>query len=228
MEHDSNGCAALTAETCFPILAWMSLSGASPLNRIVLVRHGETVGESSIRYYGATDVELSGLGREQVRAARLALPGDGFGRVLTSPLWRAWESARIVFPNRPVQLLPELREIDFGDWEGLTAEEIRARDPIRYEDWQEGRPGFEFPGGERRADFQGRVDRAVDEMLACGLSSLLVVVHKGVIRAIARRLLETELPAGAPDLAGVVQLRRRASGAWWAPEPVSPRISNHS
>ena len=61
------------------------------LNRIVLVRHGETVGQSSIRYYGATAVALSARGREQVREAALALPGAAFDLVLTSPLSRAWE-----------------------------------------------------------------------------------------------------------------------------------------
>ena len=186
----------------------------SALNRIVLVRHGETVGESSVRYYGSTDVALSDLGREQARQARLALPGDDFPLFVTSPLARAWESARIVFPHAPARLLDELREIDFGDWEGLSADEIRARDPVRYEDWQQKRPGFEFPGGERRADFQARVDRAVDAMLASGVSSALAVVHKGVIRAIARRVTGVELPADAPPLGGLVQLTRRPSGVW--------------
>jgi broad specificity phosphatase PhoE len=187
----------------------------SALNRIVMVRHGETVGESSIRYYGATDVRLSDLGRQQAREARLALPGDAFPLVFTSPLSRAWESATIISFGDRVRILDELREIDFGDWEGLTAEEIRARDPIRYEDWQQKRPGFEFPGGERRADFQKRVDRAVDLMLDCGVSSALVVVHKGVIRAIARCILGgEELAEGVPELGAIVQLTRRASGRW--------------
>ena len=200
-----------------PILAEMPSPSASRLSRLVLVRHGETTGESSIRYYGATDIPLSDLGREQVQAARLEIPGDGFERVVTSPLSRAWESARIVFPSGPIHLAHGLREIDFGDWEGLTAEEIRERDPIRFEDWQAGHPSFDFPGGERRADFQARVDAAVDELLGLGIASALVIVHKGVIRAIARRLLQAELPEGAPDLGGVVQLTRRSSGEWWAP-----------
>ena len=185
------------------------------LNRIVLVRHGETVGQSSIRYYGATDVALSDRGREQVREAALALPGDAFDWVLTSPLSRAWESARMVAPNRSLRLLDELREIDFGRWEGLTAEEIRARDPIRYEDWQAGRPGFDYPGGERRADFQARVAQAVDWMLNSGQSSLLVVVHKGVIRAIVREVVGEELAEGLPELGGIVQLTRNVSGHWF-------------
>ena len=185
------------------------------LNRIVLVRHGETVGQSSIRYYGATDIGLSDLGRAQVREAALALPGDAFDWVLTSPLSRAWESARMVAPNRALRLLDELREIDFGRWEGLTAEEIQARDPIRYEDWQEGRPGFDYPGGERRADFQARVAQAVDWMLNSGQSSLLVVVHKGVIRAIVREVVGEELAEGLPELGGIVQLTRNVSGRWF-------------
>jgi len=68
-------------------------------NRIVLVRHGETVGQSSIRYFGATDVALSQRGREQMREAALALPGNAFPLVVSSPLSRAWESARIVAPR---------------------------------------------------------------------------------------------------------------------------------
>jgi broad specificity phosphatase PhoE len=193
-----------------PIIAAMS-----SLNRIVLVRHGETVGESSTRYYGATDVALSDLGREQVRRAALSVPGDAFPLVLTSPLSRAWESARLVAPSGSIRLLDELREIDFGQWEGLNAAEIRARDPIRFEDWQEKRPGFEFPGGERRAQFQARVDRAVDGMLAAEVSSILVVVHKGVIRAITRRVAGEELPDGHPELGGIVQLTRDVTGQWF-------------
>jgi broad specificity phosphatase PhoE len=183
-------------------------------NRIVLVRHGETVGESSSRYHGATDVALSELGREQVRRAYRSLPGDAFPLVLTSPLSRAWESARLLVPNGSIRLLDELREIDFGDWEGLTAEEIRARDPVRYEDWQSRRPGFEYPGGEPRAGFEERVHRAVDGMLSSDVFSLLVVGHKGVIRTIARRVVGEELPEGLPDLGAVLQLTRDVAGRW--------------
>ena len=194
------------------------------LNRIVLVRHGETVGQSSIRYYGATDVALSDRGREQVREAALALPGDAFDLVLTSPLSRAWESARMLAPNGSVRILDEFREIDFGRWEGLTADEIRARDPIRYQDWQQGRPGFEYPDGARRADFQARVDLAVEAMGAGGLRSILVVVHKGVIRAIVRKVVGEELAEGLPELGGSVQLTRDVSGRWFVGRHGNPAL----
>ena len=185
------------------------------LQRIALVRHGETVGQSSVRYYGATDVPLSDLGREQVRAAARSLPGDGFDLVMTSPLSRAWESATLVAPGRPIRLEADLREIDFGSWEGLTEAEIEARDPVRYRDWKQRHPAFDFPAGERRVDFQARVDRAVGTMLASCAASLLVVVHKGVIRAIARTLTGEELAEGLPPLGGVLQLTRDAAGGWF-------------
>lgn len=190
-----------------------SRSGAS-LNRIVLVRHGETLGESSIRYYGSTDVELSPRGCDQARRAGRLLPGDDFGLVITSPLSRAWTSAKLVMPNRSLQLEADLREVDFGDWEGLTGPEIEARDPIRYDDWKTGRAGFEYPRGEHYADFQARVDRVVDRILAYPYSSVLIVVHKGVIRAIVRRVTGDTLEGNLPELGEIIQLTRSVRGEW--------------
>jgi broad specificity phosphatase PhoE len=185
------------------------------LQRIVMVRHGETVGESSVRYYGATDIALSDLGRAQVRAAARRLPGDAFDLVVSSPLSRAWESATLVAPGRPVRLDPDLREVDFGLWEGLTAPEIEARDPVRYQDWTRKRPGFDYPDGERRVDFQARVARAVDAMLADRVASVLAVAHKGVIRTMVRKLTGEEPTEGLPPLGGVLQLSRGARGSWF-------------
>ena len=185
-------------------------------NRIVLVRHGETDGRSSTRYFGATDVRLSDLGRAQMRQAANRVPGDAFPLVLSSPLSRAWESAQLIAPpSGEVRLLDELREIHFGEWEGLTAEEIQARDPMRFEDWRARRPGFEYPGGERRADFDARIERAVLGMLASPVFSLLVVAHKGVIRTIVRRVAGEDLPEGLPELGAVVQLTRDVNRRWF-------------
>jgi broad specificity phosphatase PhoE len=69
------------------------------LSRLILVRHGETAGQSSIRYYGVTDVPLSELGRDQARQARLRIPGETFETVWASSLCRAWESAQIIAPK---------------------------------------------------------------------------------------------------------------------------------
>jgi len=184
------------------------------LSRVVLVRHGETVGESSIRYYGATDVGLSDLGRAQARAARDAIPGEGFDLVVSSSLSRAWETAGIVSRGAPVRLEADFREIDFGRWEGLTKEEIAAVDPILYEDWESKGPRFEFPEGEPRGKFRARVERGLERIVRGGAESVIVVAHKGVVRGIVESLCGDVLSPEQPALGQVVHVIRRADQRW--------------
>ena len=98
------------------------------LRRLVLVRHGETEGASSVRFHGASDVTLSDLGCAQLEQARATLRARGhyFERVVASTLQRSWEGARIVADGAPVRLDNDFREVDIGRWEGLTRDEIRA------------------------------------------------------------------------------------------------------
>jgi broad specificity phosphatase PhoE len=186
----------------------------SQLRRLVLIRHGETVGESSVRFHGANDVELSAEGRAMMREAARGLGGEVFDLVLASPLRRSWEAASIVVGGAPVRLEHDFREIDFGRWEGMTAQEIEASDPVLFEDWQQRTSTFDFPGGEARADFQARVLRGLERLERSGAARALVVVHKGPIRTIANRLLGTPLAEGEPPLGGAVVLARGPDGCW--------------
>lgn len=174
--------------------------------RLVLVRHGETVGNSSIRYYGRTDVALSELGRRQMRAASEWL-ADHYGArhfapVFTSPLIRAAEGARIVTGEgaAPV-VIDEFAEVDFGLFEGRTAQEIAERYPEEFRRWNANRlaADFVYPGGESRRAFAERVGRGTARMLAmweaarsagkCAPADAgLVVAHRGVIRAVIQRM----------------------------------------
>jgi broad specificity phosphatase PhoE len=190
------------------------------MRTLVLVRHGETVGNSRIRYYGRTDLELSELGREQMRAAarwlRHPFGATGFSSVIASPLRRAVEGAAIIAGHdRPIIKIEELVEVDFGRFEGLTAEEIETRFPADFARWNRNRldAGFAYPDGESRSDFACRVDRGIQRILevidraaapevdpraeqngaAIGADRLaLVVAHRGVIRLIASRLAGVE------------------------------------
>src|SRR5208337_2836168 len=109
-------------------------------SRLVLVRHGETEGQSSIRYHGRTDVALSELGRAQMRAVAATLAARGFTRVFASTLGRAREGARLIAgEGMPIVCFEEFAEVDFGLFEGLTAEEIRARHPAEFERWNRDR-----------------------------------------------------------------------------------------
>ena len=176
--------------------------------RLVLVRHGETVGHSSIRYYGRTDVALSGLGRRQMHAAREWLMTQGgirnFAPVFSSPLVRATEAARIIAGSNPAAAeIDELAEVDFGLFEGLTAEEIERLYPEEFRRWNANRlaPDLVYPEGESRAAFVARVARGTTRMLALWQgtyqdtyvegragSNALLVAHRGVIRAMVRQL----------------------------------------
>ncbi len=184
------------------------------LRRIVMVRHGETVGNSSVRFHGSTDVELSDDGRAQMRRAAHGLRQEPVELVVASPLRRSWEAAKILAGSAPVRLESDFREIHFGRWEGLTKEEIEASDPILYRDWQERAPGFDYPSGEPRAEFEKRVERGFERLEASGARAILLVVHKGVIRTIAEKLFGHVLEQGEPPLAGIVGFSRAGDGTW--------------
>jgi broad specificity phosphatase PhoE len=184
------------------------------LRQILLFRHGETDGESSVRYFGSTDVDLSDAGHAHMR--RLA-SGIALRRVdlwVASNLRRSWRSAAIVSGGARVRIEPDLREIHFGEWEGLTREEIAARDPVLYEDWQAGREGFEYPGGESRGAFQARIGGVLERLLAGPERFVAGVLHKGVIREIARQLTGEAMPRNEPELGEAVVLTRIAGGPW--------------
>jgi broad specificity phosphatase PhoE len=185
------------------------------LRRLVLVRHGETEGNSSERFHGSGDVALSEAGRAQIRAVLRALRGEVFDLVVASPLRRSWQSARILAGSAPVRLEAAFREIDFGRWEGLAEREIAASDPILHRDWRAGAPGFEYPGGEKRAEFRARVQLGLERLRRSGARSVLGVLHKGVIRALAEELLAAPLEDGAPSLGARVEMTRDPSGRWF-------------
>jgi len=187
----------------------------SNLRHVVLVRHGETEGNSSTRFHGANDVRLSDVGRAQMRVARYALRREAFDQVVASPLQRSWEAARIVSGGAAVQLVAGLREVDFGRWEGLTQQEIEASDPVLYRDWQDDRADFDFPGGEIRSEFRARVNAAFDGIAASGVASVLIVVHKGTIRTIAQKFLGEALPDGEPELGGIFEVSCGSDGKWF-------------
>src|SRR5437763_1568623 len=104
---------------------------------LVLVRHGETEGQSSIRYHGRTDVPLSELGRAQMRAAAKALEAREFRHVFASRLCRSTEAARLIAGDAAEVIeIAEFNEVDFGRFEGLTAEEIGEKYPDDFTRWR--------------------------------------------------------------------------------------------
>lgn len=162
--------------------------------RVWLLRHGETTGGSSQRYFGATDIPLSDVGRAQVaRLANLLIDQD-FAALVHSPLSRASESARIVLgtlrrPPLVIDIDERLRELNFGDMEGLNAAEIEDRFPGFFAEWRAGRT-LGYPGGETTDSFRTRVAAGIDAALAHHAEGdLCIVAHRGVVKAALVHLL---------------------------------------
>jgi len=190
----------------------------SNLRRLVLVRHGETVGQSSIRYYGATDLALSDLGLRQMRAVATALHDETYDLVLTSALQRTRVAAELIKPTAPRRVVPGFNEICFGEWEGWTREEIAARDPQRFVVWQSDMHGFTYPGGDSVPAFRARVAAAWREVMAAAPEHLLLVVHRGVILTILSEMLGlSDAQRGAwPTALGSIHVLEGSASTWRA------------
>ena len=154
---------------------------------LICVRHGRTAWNADLRFQGQTDVPLDELGRAQARGLAALLRRRRIDRALASDLVRAADTARAILeshPQTPLEFDPELREMAFGAWEGLTWAQIVAGDPSLASDGFH-RPRFYTPpGGETFAEVVLRARRAVDRT-AEGVpegSRVLVVTHAGVLR----------------------------------------------
>jgi broad specificity phosphatase PhoE len=198
----------------------VSRGGPGGERRLWLVRHGETEGQSSIRFHGRNDVRLSDTGRAQIRALRALLHQVPFVRIVHSPLQRAAESAAILraecgLDDRPLHADERLREISFGACEGMTREEIEVAFP---DFWPRHVAGTvdRFPDGEPRAEFAARVAAAMHELAAADWAGdLLVVSHRGTVRHALRALLGVPADHGdefGVELASVSIVRATGSG----------------
>lgn len=157
---------------------------------IGLLRHGEV--EGGRRFWGRSDVPLSLSGRVRMQAAADA--GPLWDRVISSPLSRCAEFAHAYAGRHrlPLTLDPRLQEMDFGAWEGCSAEELMATAPAALRRFWTAPDEQPPPGGERLGLFQRRVLQAWDALVAdCPHEDhILVVTHGGVIRVLLCHALE--------------------------------------
>jgi len=154
--------------------------------RIILVRHGRAALEPG-RICGRLDPPLSAAGRSEVALVARWLSKVGFGSVYSSPARRAQETARLIVAQRglAICMLPELREVDFGAFEGLTWDEALGFDPGTCATWISRPQQVVFPGGESLADVQARVRMALNTVRERHAEqSVLVVAHAGPNRTI--------------------------------------------
>jgi probable phosphoglycerate mutase len=146
----------------------------------VVVRHGETEWSRSGQHTGRTDIPLTENGRREAELVGERLRGRRFALVLTSPLQRAAETARLAGVDAEVR--DELREWDYGTYEGRTTIDIRQERP-GWTLWRDG-----VPDGETADEVGRRVDRVVDEVRAVD-GDVALFAHGHVLRVLAARWL---------------------------------------
>jgi alpha-ribazole phosphatase len=162
--------------------------------RLLLVRHGKTHNPEN-RCYGWRDIPLSGEGRAAVADTANNWRDVHIDAVIASDFSRTVESAVPFAEARglTVEAFPELREINFGDIEGLVFAEVERQFPETAAHWISNPETVRFPGGECFDDVCGRVNRWLDGWLSENQGkTALAVVHSGTIRALLRRMTGCE------------------------------------
>ena len=162
------------------------------MGKIFIVRHGQTSGNRARKYFGITDIELNEEGVIQAGLVSKRLEKERISRIYSSNLKRALKTAEIIArPHRiSVEQKKDLMEINFGDWEGLSFQEIQESYPYEFSKWQNNIMDFTTPHGESILKLKGRVETAFSEILnSSGENNVVIVTHGGPIRIMLSRIL---------------------------------------
>ncbi len=155
------------------------------MKHLLLIRHAET--DMAGRFCGHSDPELNERGHRQLSGVVSRLSEHAIRRIYTSDLRRARQTAEAIAAHFGIEfeVRPDLREIYFGQWEGLSWSEIEARDPALAKSWAEQYPNSMAPGGESLQQFEHRV-RAESAFLFAAATEcpIAVVAHAGFIRVL--------------------------------------------
>jgi probable phosphoglycerate mutase len=160
--------------------------------RIFLIRHGATVLTAEDRFAGATNVQLSDEGREQVRRLAARLRDENISAIYASPLDRTVETASILAHPHGIEVQKRdgLREISHGRWEQMTRKEVEKAFPDEADAWEKDPFTFAPVGGESGLAVTARaLPVLMDIVRAHPSSNVLVVSHKATIRLLLSSLL---------------------------------------
>ena len=144
-----------------------------------VLRHASTAWNEGKRVQGQTDIDLSPTGEADARRWRLPPPADGWRR-LSSPLLRARRTAELIAPSTSVAVEPRLREMSFGQWEGSTLAELRAKGGKAFTAAENLGLDFHPPGGESPRQTMARLAEWAAELE----EPVVAVSHKAAIRAL--------------------------------------------
>lgn len=164
--------------------------------RLLIVRHGQTDWNISGRFQGQTDIPLNATGHKQAHSLARRLAAEPLAAIYASDLQRAWLTADTIHQalprdgRCPLIAEPRLREMCFGEWEGLTYNEIQERCPGLLRRWESDLEHISPPAGETLLDMAARVQSAYQVILAAHPGrSVLLVAHGGPLQTLIAQAL---------------------------------------
>ncbi len=164
--------------------------------RLIIIRHGETDYNLESRYCGFSNPSLNNRGIWQAKMLAVKLKGVRIDKVYSSDLKRAYETAKIIFGNSPIEKTADFREMNFGLFEGLKYEQIIKKYPKLYGDWIDILPKIKIPKGEGLKDLGKRVKKRLFSILSRHKDkTIALVTHGGPIRIILCDALKKDLKA---------------------------------
>jgi len=193
------------------------------MTKLFLIRHGETDWNRQDRWLGQMDIPLNDLGRLQAHRTAERLANEPIAAIYSSDLIRAVQTAEMIAERFGLEviLLKELREMDFGRWEGKTEKEISGLFPEEYALHRTASWEFRPTGGESRRELYARVIRKVAELLEKHAEeTIAIITHGGPCRMLLNYILGSYLDLEDPpyirafefDNCGVTILSRDNDG----------------
>lgn len=172
---------------------------------IYIVRHGETDTNKDGKINGAsTDLPLNDLGKRQAQALHESFDINKIDRVYSSPMKRALQTAEIINNNHcKIQIDGRLQEIDYGDWDGLPADEVHAKYPQAFDNQGYLRDNYsDFCNGESYQHLAQRLQAFWQDLVTDNHDNAVLLVCHGTV---SRSLIQTVL--GISDISQVMQVR---------------------
>lgn len=171
--------------------------------KLILIRHGQTTWNSKKRYSGFIDIGLSKKGRIQAAQLCKRLKKETIHKIYASDRKRAIQTANIAFKGAKIERIPDLREVHFGIFEGLTYKEIMKKHPVIYKKWLKDPFSVTIPKGEDLNKFRKRIMNAIKKIISANKNKTVVVIsHGGTISIFINNILRSkefwgQMPASA-------------------------------
>lgn len=158
---------------------------------LYFVRHGETKGNKEQKFRGRTDYPLNKNGKIQAKNLRNAIENINFNKIFSSPLKRAYQTAKIISSNSLTKIIKNenINNIDVGDWGGLDKNFVKNKYPKLWSTWINNPENIKFPNGENISDLVKRTNIFLENIKKYPENNILVVTHRSVLKCLFANLL---------------------------------------